>query len=159
MDLVAPPASTERIPQLVVLMGIPATGKTSFAVERFGHSHLRISRDVLRTKHRERQIFDAALRTTADIVLDNTNVTREQRARFIAPAKEAGYAVDGYFLQSRRAEAMERNARRAEHLQVPDGAVGKKSAELELPSAEEGFDRLYFVRIDGDRFIVEDWQA
>ena len=40
-------------------------------------------------------------------------VLRAQRAKFIAPAKAAGYAVAGYFLQSRRAEAMERNARHA----------------------------------------------
>jgi hypothetical protein len=35
------------------------------------------------------------------------------------------------------------------------GAAGK----LELPQLDEGFDKLYYVRIDSEKqFIVEEWQ-
>lgn len=149
----------DHVPGLVVLMGIPATGKSTFGTKRFGHSHLRISRDVLRTKHREWQLFQASLRTSTDIVLDNTNVARADRAPFIDAAKSSGYDVEGFFFESRRADSLERNARRVEPFRVPDAAVRQKSAQLELPSFDEGFDRLQFVKIDQGGFTVEEWQA
>ena len=30
---------------------------------------------------------------------------------------------------------------------------------LELPDWEEGYDELYYVRIDQDRFVIEPWKV
>jgi predicted kinase len=142
---------------LVLLIGIPATGKTTFCASELGHSHLRISRDVLGTVHREHELFATALRTTTRIVIDDTNVTRADRARFIRPAREAGYTVRGFFFESRRRDALVRNSVRDERDRVPDVAIGDKSNRLELPSREEGFDELWFVRIDASGgFVTEE---
>jgi predicted kinase len=145
--------------ELVLLIGIPATGKTSFYASEFLRSHLRISRDTLGTKYREAALFNEALRTQARVVVDDTNVTRADRARFIVPAKEAGYAVRGYFFESRREDARARNAVRDERDRVPEVAIRDKSSRLELPCLGEGFDELFFVRLDGDRgFVTEEWR-
>jgi hypothetical protein len=48
---------------LVLLIGIPATGKTSYYASEFVGSHLRINRDTLGTRHREAALFTEALRT------------------------------------------------------------------------------------------------
>ena len=39
--------------ELVLLIGLPATGKTTFAHDVLGASHFRLSRDVLPTLARE----------------------------------------------------------------------------------------------------------
>jgi predicted kinase len=144
---------------LVLLIGIPATGKTSYYASEFLRSHLRISRDMLGTRYRETALFAEALRTQTRVLVDNTNVTRAERARFISPARAAGYTVRGFFLESRREDARARNNARGEHDRVPEVAIGDKSRRLELPSREEGFDELSFVRLDGNGgFVTEAWR-
>lgn len=141
---------------LILLIGIPATGKSTFARERCFASHVRLNRDLLRTAHREQTLFDACLAVGAPVVIDNTNVTRAERARFIGPAREAGYRVRGFFFESRVRDALVRNAARGRP--VPDAAVLGRSGVLELPSRDEGFDELSFVRLSGSPgFDVEPW--
>ena len=43
---------------------------------------------------------------------------------------------------------------------MPEKAILGTAGRLELPSFEEGFDKLYYVRIcsDGD-FAAEEWKA
>ncbi len=46
---------------LAVFIGLQASGKSAFYQERFQHTHLRLSLDLLRTRHRERLLFEAGL--------------------------------------------------------------------------------------------------
>ena len=42
---------------------------------------------------------------------------------------------------------------------VPLKAILGAAGRLELPSMEEGFDKLYYVRVDGDGgFVIEEWK-
>ena len=114
---------------------------------------------MLRTRHRERLLVAACIEAKQRFVVDDNNVTREERAAYIFPAKAAGFSVSGYFFQSRVREALERNRLRPEPARVPDKAVLGMSGRLELPAVAEGFDRLHFVRLlDAGGFLVEDWQ-
>ena len=145
--------------ELVLCIGIPATGKSTFCRERFYDTHLRLNLDMLRTRHRERLLVAACIEAKQRFVVDNNNVTREERAAYILPAKAAGFSVSGYFFQSRVRDALERNRLRPEPARVPDKAVLGMSGRLELPAMAEGFDRLHFVRLlDSGGFLVEDWQ-
>ena len=145
--------------ELVLCIGIPATGKSTFCRERFYDTHLRLNLDMLRTRHRERLLLAACIEAKQRFVVDNNNVTCAERAAYISAAKAAHFAVIGYFFRSRVAEALERNRLRAEPDRVPDKAVLGMSGRLELPARSEGFDRLYFVRLlDAGGFAVEDWQ-
>jgi hypothetical protein len=49
--------------EAAIFIGIPAAGKTTFYRERFFETHMRLSLDMLRTRHREmllmRACFDA----------------------------------------------------------------------------------------------------
>lgn len=142
--------------ELVLLIGIPATGKSTFARERLFATHVRLNRDMLKTAHRERVLFDACLSTSTALVVDNTNVTRAERARFIDPARSAGFRVRGFFFESKVRDALTRNEARGRP--VPDVAVLGRSGELELPSFSEGFDELCFVRLSATGgFDVEAW--
>jgi predicted kinase len=145
-------------PQLVIFIGIQAVGKSSFFRERFFRTHIRINLDMLNTRHREGLLFSACIESKAHVVVDNTNLTRADRARYILPAKEAGFDVCGYFFQSRGTDAILRNASRRAEEQVPELAIRGATRTLELPSAQEGFDRLYFVKLVEGSFEVEDWR-
>lgn len=144
--------------ELVVLIGIPATGKSSFARERFAETHLRLNLDMLRTRHREDVLFRACLEAKQPVVVDNTNTTRVERARYVAAAKAAGFRVVGYYFSSRVGDALARNAARSGEARVPDAAVLGMSGRLELPRLDEGFDALHFVRLEGPAFVVEGWR-
>lgn len=144
--------------ELVVFVGIQATGKSSFYRERFYRTHVRINLDMLRTRHRERILCEACLRAQQAFVVDNTNVTKAERANYILPAKAAGFRVVGFFFRSRVAEALLRNASRPEVDRVPDKAIHGMSGRMELPNLEEGFDALHFVQLtEGEQFVVEPW--
>ena len=47
--------------QLIIFTGVQASGKSTFYHQHFYHSHLRINLDMLKTRHRENIIFEAAL--------------------------------------------------------------------------------------------------
>ena len=145
--------------EAILLIGIQATGKSTFYRRRFFYSHLRISLDMLKTRNRERQFLHLCLQTSQPFVVDNTNPTIVDRARYILPARKAHFRVSGYYFQSVLKEAIHRNARRPDPHRIPVPGIGGTAAQLELPRYEEGFDELFYVRIgeDGD-FIVEDWQ-
>src|SRR6266566_5337812 len=148
-----------RIQELVLFIGIQASGKSNFYRERFFRTHVRVNLDMLKTRHREDLLVTACLEGRTSFVVDNTNVTRDERARYILPARAAGFEVHGYFFQSRVADSLARNAERQGEERIPDVAILNASARLELPTLVEGFDLLRFVRLSAEgRFTVEEWK-
>jgi len=145
--------------QLIVFCGIQATGKSTFYQQRFFHSHVRISLDLLRTRHRERRLLQVCLETQMRCVIDNTNPTRAERAVYIEAGRAAGFEIVGYFFQSIATDALQRNRERPLERQVPDKGIRATRNRLELPVRAEGFDRLYFVgAIGNQQFTVNEWQ-
>jgi len=144
--------------EAVVFIGIPGSGKSSFFKERFFSTHVRISLDLLNTRFREQQILNACLGTEQRFVIDNTNPSRAERVKYIEMAKLARYSVVGYYFQSKVEDCRRRNSTRPGPERVPDVAILSTAKKLELPIWDEGFDQLFYVRLDDRRFIVEEWQ-
>lgn len=145
--------------QIIIFIGIQATGKTSFYKSYFMNSHLRISMDMLRTRHREKCIFDCCIKSKTSIVVDNTNPLKKDRERYIIPVKAAGYEIIGYFFKSDLQETLKRNENRDRKEIIPTAGVLGTYNKLELPSIDEGFDKLYSVRIENNEFQIEDWKT
>jgi predicted kinase len=145
--------------EAIIFVGLPGSGKSSFYKERFFNSHVRISLDLLKTRHREARILDACLETDQRFVIDNTNPTRAERSRFIEAVKAARvqYTVSGYYFESKVEDCLRRNAQRSEGERVPDVAILSAAKKLELPSLDEGFDQLFYVRLTEAGFVVEEW--
>ncbi len=142
--------------QAVILIGLPGAGKTTFYRQRFFGTHVRISLDMLRTRHRERTLLDACLSAQQPFVIDNTNVRRADRARYMAAARGRGFRIIGYCFPADVDACLRRNAERADKPAVPVAGVLGKYKQLELPDASEGFDELYQVHIGTDgQFVVE----
>ena len=148
--------------EAVILIGIQGAGKSTFCRERLFHSHVRINMDMLQSRHRETILLAACLNAKQPFVVDNTNPTREERARYIAAARAAGFRVIGYYFESKVREALLRNELRGRGHRVPERGVLGTAGRLQLPSPAEGFDALYHVRLapppEVNGFIVEGWR-
>lgn len=144
--------------EAVILIGIQASGKSTFWLERFRDTHVRINLDMLRTRNREERLLGVCLETQQPFVVDNTNPTPEDRARYLGPAIKAGYRVVGFYFQSRVKECLARNAQRPDAKRVPDAGVLGCAGRLVLPTLAEGFNQLWYVSLEpGGGFKVEEW--
>ncbi len=142
--------------EAIVFVGIQAAGKTSFYRERFFRTHIRLSLDMLRTRHREAILLRACIEAKQPFVVDNTNPTAAERARYLIPARTAGFHTIGYVFEADMAACLERNAARPAAERVPPKGIGGTRRRLEIPDLREGFDQLYRVSIDGHGgFVVE----
>lgn len=145
--------------QAVILMGIQAAGKSTFYRQRFFDSHVRISLDLVKTRYRERRLLDFCLETHQRFVVDATNPTRDDRARYIAPARQANFEIVGYYFRAEVSACQERNQRREGAPRVPLRGLLGTYKKLELPRMDEGFDRLFYVAMENEgRFAIAEWQ-
>lgn len=140
--------------EAVIFIGIQGSGKSSFYRERFFNTHVRISLDMLRTRHREGVLFRACLAAKQPFVIDNTNPLPSDRARYIPEAKGAGFRVIGYHFETSLQDAMRRNNQRAGKEKIPAVALAGTLKKLQAPGFQEGFDAIYTVTISDGEFVV-----
>ena len=142
--------------EAVIFAGIQGSGKSSFYKERFFRTHVRLNLDMLRTRHRERLLLHACLEAKQPFVVDNTNPRAVDRARYIEPARAAGFRVVGYYFRAAPGEAIVRNAARPPAERVPPQGVVGTYKMLEVPALAEGFDALYSVMLTSGGFVVQE---
>jgi predicted kinase len=149
--------------EVIILMGLQASGKSTFFRTHFALTHAHVSKDLLRNNgkkaRRQQQLIEEALRAGHSVVVDNTNPSKEERETLIALGHLYGATVVGYFFEVQVQQSLERNKLRPGKARVPDVAIFTTRKRLVRPSAEEGFDRLFSVRAMGDEtFEVSDWK-
>lgn len=144
--------------EAVLFIGIQGAGKSTFYIDRFFRTHVRINLDMLKTRHREGILFEACLAAKQRFVIDNTNPTAADRCRYMERAKAAGFRVVGYYFQSRLEDCLARNSTRPGKERIPEMGVLRTFKKLEIPSYDEGFDQLFYVQIADDGFTVEEWK-
>jgi len=146
--------------EVVILIGLPASGKSTFYRERFAATHDHVSRDVMRNvarpQARQQQLIAASLDAGRSVVVDNTNPSRSGRAAVVALARQHAVPVIAYYFETAASDALRRNRRREGRDRVPDVAIFTVRKRLEPPDASEGFERMYLVRLREDerRFEV-----
>src|SRR5918996_2153413 len=144
----------------VILIGLPAAGKSTFYRERFAGTHDHISKDLLRNnrkpERRQEQLLVESLAGGRSLVVDNTNASVATRAPLIRTAHAHGARVVGYYFPTEAGAALRRNRAREGRERVPDVAIFAVRKRLEPPSRDEGFDELFEVRLleDERRFEV-----
>jgi predicted kinase len=144
--------------EIVIFIGLQASGKSSFYQEKLINSHIRLNLDMLKTRHREKILFDACLEGKQSVVIDNTNPTVSERQHYILLAKAKGFEVTGYYFQSSIESCKQRNSQRHQKSRVPLVGILATAKKLELPTYEEGFDQLYYVRMsENNSFIIDKW--
>jgi predicted kinase len=144
--------------EAVLLIGIQGAGKSTFYQRRFFNTHVRLSLDLLKTHRRESVLLEACLATRQPLVIDNMNVTAAGRARYILPARAAGFRVAGYFFEPDPQGSLRRNNEREGKRRVPPAGLFGTLKRLQRPRLEEGFDELFRVRLsDSGEFDVKHW--
>lgn len=150
-------ASRSRM-QLVIFIGPQAAGKTTFRRRYFADAYRVVSKDLLRksSKRQARQmtLIERALERGESIVVDNTNPRVADRAPIIRAGKRYGAAIVGFVFESGISECLRRNAQREGHARVPAVAIYTTARRLERPTAAEGFDALFRVRLRPEGFEV-----
>lgn len=141
----------------IIFIGIQASGKSTFYQERF-EDYVHINLDTLHTRNKEKLLLQECVESGCSFVVDNTNPTREDREKYIHAAREHGYRVQGYYFQSSVSDCIARNQNREGKAKVPDQAVAATHRKLELPEYGEGFDELFYVRMEDGSFTVDEWK-
>ena len=135
--------------KMIIMIGIPGAGKTTFA-DILPTNHVRVSIDRLptRTRNGEDKLLLKACKSGKDIVVDAANVDKIKRKKYIRFAREYGYSVCALFMDASMDAAMARNESRGRV--VPYGAIKGYAELLEVPTLDEGFDRIFTVWDDWD---------
>jgi predicted kinase len=134
---------------LVVLSGLQGAGKTTFFGARFAATHDHVSRDRFPSardpSRRQRELVVASARAGRPVVVDNTNVRREDRAALVALARELGLRPVLYWFPPDVKASLARNAGREGRARVPAVAVHATARRLAVPDASEGFAAAFEV--------------
>src|SRR3954468_13460988 len=117
--------------EAVILCGVQGSGKTTLYRDRFLETHARISMDLLRTRHREAAFLKTCLDTRQRFVVDNTNPTVAERARYIVPARAAGFRVIGYLVE------VDAELAAARRVALPPAALRDFARRFVRPAPEE----------------------
>jgi len=147
--------------ECVILVGLPASGKTTFYRQRLAATHRHVSKDnwpkgSSSKELRQARELRAALSAGESVCVDNTNPSVEDRASVVLIAREYGARVIGYYFSATTREAIGRNRGREGRARVPDVAIFTKAKRMALPTRAEGFDELYRVRaLDGGQFETD----
>lgn len=146
--------------QAIIFTGIQATGKSTFYQKNFFNTHVHINLDLLRTRNREQVFLQACLQTRQRFVVDNTNPTAEERQKYILLAQTKQYEVVGYYFESKIKDAIERNNLRSGKALIPEKGIMGTYHRLEVPSLDEGFDKLFYVRLTHNNcFDIVPWKS
>lgn len=140
--------------QLVVLVGPPGSGKSNLRYELLEkdtslNGITYISQDE-QGKDGHKQNFKLALNEGINIIVDRMNFNKEQRARYLNPAKELGYKTKIIVLQTSRQLCFERMGSRKDHPTIKDFETAKKAMNTfmkayERPTPDEA-DEIEFIQ-------------
>lgn len=139
-----------------IMIGLQGSTKSSFA-SKYLSNHRYISLDRLHTRNNEQLALEDGIRAGSSCVIDNTNPSKIDRRKYIAYGKRNGYKVVGLYFRSVIAECIERNSKRSGKAQVPLKAILSTAKKLEQPTYTEGFDELYYIRLDNKAYIISKW--
>lgn len=147
--------------EVIIMMGIPGSGKSTFAWNFPEHIH--INQDRLGNRSDCINAMKRALSQNKSVVIDRTNITRAQRKYFLDVAKDYGASISCIFLDYPALECIERIKARKEHETLPSSTpeakiievVAKFNNSLELPEYHEGFTNIFHSTTFNDPEFVE----
>lgn len=142
--------------EMIIFIGIPASGKSSFYKELFFNSHIRISMDLLNTRNKEGKLLQYCFETQSKMVIDNTNVTAESRRKYIHPGQRNRYQIIGYYFESNVLDCLERNKNRKDP--INEIGIKAKYKALEKPLLTEGFDKIFSVKTVNNTFEISSYE-
>ena len=130
---------------LVIFVGLPASGKSTYYFRHFADTHVHVSKDLLPRGGRQELLIEKALAAGRSVVVDNTNPSPDARAPLVALGRKHGARIVGYFFEVDVKTALARNRGREGKARVPDVALFVTKKKLVPPSYDEGFDEIHVI--------------
>lgn len=142
------------MPVVAVLVGLQASGKTTFCREMLGAGYVQVSKDhfpnARNRQRRQLRLLREALAAGRDVAVDNTNPSPAEWQPLIEAAREGGARVIAYWFPPDLADSMRRNAARTGRSRVPDIGIRATMARLRCPGLADGFDAVLSVRFGAE---------
>ncbi|MCP3802225.1 AAA family ATPase [Allokutzneria sp. A3M-2-11 16] len=139
--------------EIAILIGLQASGKTSFYRAVLAATHHHVSKDAFpnarRRQARQLRLIGEALDAGRDVAVDNTNPSAEEWLPIMEVGRARGARIAGYWFPPDIAASHERNALRDNKTRVPDVGLYATLKRLRKPLPTDGFDELFTVRFDG----------
>lgn len=151
------PNSPLAVPCLILLVGPPGSGKSTWA-KQDGHGAVHVSQDdlidaispdgfahVYRTIYAaaEDAVARAALEHGHTVIVDRTNRTREHRRRWLAIAHEADCPTIAVVMRASFPLCRERNGSRQDRRRLSEERMDRMIAAFERVRLDEGFTAMF----------------
>lgn len=137
---------TPMAKQMIVMVGFPASGKSSYVQEHYKNSHVRVNLDTIKKRDKERTILTAILSTGVNVVIDNTNLTIEHRKRYTDMAKDYGYSVTALCIDVPAAECISIDNKRHKSEKVGTRWINALVRSYELVNEYEDFEDVIVIK-------------
>ncbi|MET9293290.1 ATP-binding protein [Streptomyces sp. NPDC003077] len=146
--------------RVAVLVGLQASGKSTFYAQRLSGRYALVSKDLFpraarNKQRRQMRLVEEALTAGESVAVDNTNPSPEEWGPLITLGHAHGATVTAYWFPPDVAGSLRRNAAREGRDRVPDVGIHATLKRLREPSLADGFDGVREVRFDGHGGFVE----
>lgn len=141
-------------PDLAVLVGLQASGKSTFYEQRLADRYALVSKDLFprgarNKQQRQMRLVEEALAAGQSVAVDNTNPSPQEWDPLVTLGHALGATVTAYWFPPDVGCSLRRNAARVGRDRVPDVGVHATLKRLGRPSLSDGFDTVLEVRFDG----------
>jgi predicted kinase len=136
-------------PELIIFVGLPAAGKSTYYRAHFAATHVHVSKDLMpnarRREDKQRMRIDEALSEGRSVVVDNTNPSPADRAPLIELGRRHGARIVALYFETDVKTSLTRNRLREGTARVPDVAIFATRKKLVPPAMDEGFDEVTVI--------------
>jgi predicted kinase len=133
-------------PELLLLVGPPGCGKSSMSKDY--ETYVYVNQDSQGKGHLD--IFNQAVLDRKDIIVDRMNFNKEQRARYVKVAKDAGYLTNIFVIHESFKTCYNRMVKRQNHETIKD-------EESRLKALNFFFTRYERVSDDEADRVIRTW--
>eukprot|EP01138_Halocafeteria_seosinensis_P007760 gb/GECG01007928.1/.p1 GENE.gb/GECG01007928.1/~~gb/GECG01007928.1/.p1 ORF type:complete len:875 (+),score=92.83 gb/GECG01007928.1/:1-2625(+) len=155
--------SKVKLPSLIMLMGLPASGKSTFAqsLEEQLKEVVRVNQDEIRNKQTCHEMVGRHTKEGKTVILDRCNPTRKDRQWWMKLQMGSRGTWSIYF-DTTAEECKWRVSHRKDHptLKASAGAnvIDTLARQMEPPSKNEGYDKMWSVSsIQEANSLLEAW--
>jgi predicted kinase len=135
--------------KVVVLVGLPASGKSTLALQYEKNDYCVVNQDTQGSKISCETLMRAALRAGLNVVVDRCNMSKKQRANWTKIAKQYDARIECVLFIPHAKNSI-KNALLRDHSNFPkeyleiEKAIRRFQSEYQRPSLDEGFENIVY---------------
>ena len=146
-------------PKLVLMVGLPGSGKSTYAMTKFSKGYTILSSDSIRkelfgdegSQENNKLVFETlyshmvdALKHKRNVVVDATNINVKTRLWTLERVKDMKIKRIAILLETDIETCKERDKKRTR--KVEDYVIERYAKEFEAPTKAEGFDKIKKIK-------------